>query len=176
MPTTQLDVGIFSAIISFLACIGLYPLLLLEHTRSIKPSDLAVVYLLASLACDSADLGKVVYENGTSVGILPATASLLLKFVLMVAESRGKERILRGPPGQWPPEKLSGVLGRAFFWWINPILAQGYRNILTGDNLPPMDRELSSKLRRRRALQAWDQRGKSRGSSRLVLPLSTRSF
>jgi ATP-binding cassette, subfamily C (CFTR/MRP), member 1 len=156
---TEFDIAIVSAIASFVACIGLCPLLFLEHIRSIKPSDLAVVYLLVSLACDSAELGTTVAENGTSAGVVLATANLFLKFVLLVAECRGKERIMRAPYSQWPPEQLAGVLGRAFFWWINPILAQGNRNILTADNLPPMDRTLLSKLRRHRALQAWDQRG-----------------
>jgi ATP-binding cassette, subfamily C (CFTR/MRP), member 1 len=151
-PTPQLDISLFSAIASFIASLGLCPLLFLEHARSIKPSDLAVVYLLASFTCDSGVLAETVYDNGASVSVLPAMVSICLKFVLLVAESQGKERILRGPRGQLPPEQLAGVLGRTFFWWINPILAQGNRNILTGDSLPPLDYKLSSKLRRHRAL------------------------
>lgn len=157
--TSQPSLGLLSAITSFIACIGLCPLLSLEHSRSIRPSDLASVYLLVSLTCNSAELGTTIYENGTSAAILPAMASLCLKFVLLVAESRSKERILQGPRGQWSPEQLAGILSRTFFWWINSVLVQGSRNILTGDSLPPIDHKLSSELLRRRALRAWDQRG-----------------
>ncbi|WYZ44670.1 hypothetical protein EsH8_VII_001106 [Colletotrichum jinshuiense] len=158
--TSQLDIVLFSAIASFIACVGLCPLLVLEHSRSVKPSDLAVVYLLGTLACDSIQLGTTVYGNGISAVEGPAIANIFVKFVLLVTESQGKGTILRGPHGQWPPELLAGILDRTFFWWINSILAQGNQKILTEDNLPPLDPQLSSELLRHRALKAWDQRVK----------------
>lgn len=119
-----------------------------------------VIYLLVSIACDAALVGTWVYPDmSISVG-LPAISKLCLKFVLLVAESQGKGGILRGARGHWPPEQLAGILNTTFFWWINPILAQGSRDILTGENLPSIDHELSSKLLRHRALIAWDQRGR----------------
>lgn len=166
-PASQFDIGILSAITSFIACIGLCPLLLLEHTRSIRPSDLAVTYLLVTLACDTAEFGTAVYDHAAWPHVamplraaLPAIANFCVKFVLLVAESRGKEAILRGSRDQWAPEELAGILSRIFFWWINSILAQGRRSILTEDSLPPIDHKLSSRLLRHRALLAWDQRGK----------------
>lgn len=163
---SQFNIGILSAITSFIACIGLCPLLLLEHTRSIRPSDLAVTYLLVTLACDTAEFGTAVYENAAWPHValplraaLPAIANICVKFVLLVAESRGKGTILRGARDQWAPEELAGILSRTFFWWINSILAQGRHNILTEDSLPPIDHNLSSRLLRHRALLAWDQRG-----------------
>jgi hypothetical protein len=146
-----------TAILSVLACIGLCPLLFLEHTRSIRPSDLAVVYLLVTLVCDSIDLGTLLRVNGVSYRAGLAMANLLVKFVLVVIESRGKAAILRE---QRSPEESAGVLARTFFWWINPILARGNRYVLTGECLPPMDQKLSSNLRRQRALQAWAKRGR----------------
>lgn len=158
-PKSEIRIHVFSSTASFLACLGLYPLLLLEHTRSIKPSDLATLYLLASFVCSSVDMGTTLFEHGTFTYVVPGLAISFLKFMLLVSESRGKEKLLRDPQYRWPPEQLSGVLGKAFLWWINPILAQGNRNVLTSDNLPPLDRKLSSRLRRQKALQAWDQRG-----------------
>lgn len=165
--TSQLDIVLFSAIASFIACVGLCPLLVLEHSRSVKPSDLAVVYLLGTLACDSVQLGTTLYGNGISAVAGPAISNIFVKFVLLVIESQGKGTILRGPHGQWPPELLAGILDRTFFWWINSILAQGNQKILTEDNLPPLDPQLSSELLRHRALKAWDQRG-SHGSNRMT--------
>ncbi|KAK0640764.1 P-loop containing nucleoside triphosphate hydrolase protein [Cercophora newfieldiana] len=156
----------FSAIPSVLACIGLCPLLFYEHTKSTRPSDLAVLYLLLTLVPDSVDLGARIHDDGISVGVGLAAASALLKLVLVVIESRGKASILRD---ERSPEESSGVLSRIFFWWINPILAKGNRNILTGEELPPMGQKLSSELRRQKALQAWDRRAKPEG--KMTLPM-----
>lgn len=134
-------------------------MLFLEHTRSIKPSDLAAVYLLASLACDAAELETTTYQDVTFPVALGVIAKLCVKSLILVVESRGKGEILRRQYSQWPPEQLAGVLSRTFFWWINSILAKGNRDILTGDSLPPIDHKLSSMLLRHRALKAWDQRG-----------------
>lgn len=114
-----------------------------------------------SLACDSAELGTTTYRDVTLPIAIPATAKVGVKLVLLVLESREKEKILRGHDVQWPPEELAGVLSKSFFWWINPVLAQGSRGILSGDSLPPIDRKLSSRTLRLKALRAWDQRGNS---------------
>jgi ATP-binding cassette, subfamily C (CFTR/MRP), member 1 len=165
LPTSQVDIDFLSVLTSFISYIGLCPLLFLEHTRSIKPSDLAVVYLLISLACDAAELGTTAYQDVTFPVALGVIAKLCIKFLILVVESREKGGILRRQYGQWPPEQLAGVLSRTFFWWINSILAKGSRDILTGGSLPPIDHKLSSKLLRHRALKAWDQRGNPRHSS-----------
>lgn len=160
----QFDIDILSAITSFTACIGLCPLVLLEHSRSIRPSDLSVIYLCVTLTCDSVDLGTAVYDNSVisaALPVIPLTLNIFFKFVLLVIESRGKENILRDSVGNLAPEETAGILSRAFFWWINPILAQGRRNILTEDSLPSIDYRLSSRLLRHRALLAWEQRGQA---------------
>jgi len=139
-----------------LASIALCPLLLLEHTRSVRPSDVAVVYLLVTLICGSLELGTVIHDNGLSIGIWIAAAGTAVKFVLLVAESQPKDEILLE---QVSPEESAGILSRSFFWWINPILVKGNRKILTGECLPELDKKLLSESRRGRALAAWAQRG-----------------
>ncbi|CCF34829.1 hypothetical protein CH063_01208 [Colletotrichum higginsianum] len=168
------DVHLVSAVASFTACVGLCPLLALEHTRSVKPSDLGIVYLLASTACDFAELGTSHYGNRTSEAVTPGIVNLFVKFVLLIAESRGKKPILRDPRGQQSPEELANILDRTFFWWINPILALGNRHVLAEENLPPMGHMLSSKSLRQQALRAWDQRAKPEGRTTLpkILALS----
>ncbi|PTB62192.1 P-loop containing nucleoside triphosphate hydrolase protein [Trichoderma citrinoviride] len=171
-PGLPFDIDILSAITSLIACLGLCPLVFLEHTRSIRPSDLSVLYLGVTLACDSVDLWTTVYEDGVTSDalwdLLPAIVSICIKLVLVVVESQRKDEILRESSAKFSPEELSGVLSRTFFWWINPILAQGWRNILTEDSLPPIGAGLSSKLLRHQASVAWDQRAKPIG--KLTLP------
>ncbi|KAF6805035.1 hypothetical protein CMUS01_14711 [Colletotrichum musicola] len=153
------------AIVAFVASVGLAPLIFLEHSRSISPSDLAIAYLIISLACDAVELAT---NDHAHVMLMPAKysldlpmfANLGIKFTLLWIENRGKRAILRDEHQQHSPEELGSVLNRTFFWWINSILAKGNRSILTEESLPPLDDKLSSKLRRQRALRAWDQRSK----------------
>ncbi|KAK2035131.1 P-loop containing nucleoside triphosphate hydrolase protein [Colletotrichum zoysiae] len=160
-------IRLYSAITSLIACVGLAPLLFLEHNRSLKPSDLAIVYLLLSLACDVAESGTIEYGDATFTSIVPRIAILCIKALLLVVECRRKRTIPKHTHGQWSPEELANILDRTFFWWINPILALGNRHVLTGDNLPPLCQELSSGPLRQRALQVWDQRAKPEGKATL---------
>ncbi|KAK1719659.1 hypothetical protein BDP67DRAFT_130089 [Colletotrichum lupini] len=168
LSTPRLGLNLASAILSLVAYVGLCPLLLLEHTKSVRPSDLAVVYLLVSSGCNLLDLGTGVPDNGSAIIVVPAFTSLCIKGVLLVVELRGKQTILQSPRDQWSPEELSNILDRTFFGWINPIIARGNRYILTGDCLPLMDSKLSSQLRRQQALQAWSQRNKP--EKKMTLP------
>ncbi|OTA04131.1 MRP-type ABC transporter [Trichoderma parareesei] len=171
-PEVPLDIDILSAITSLVACLGLCPLVFLGHTRSVRPSDLSILYLCVTLACDSVDLWTIVYQDAAASvalpDLLPAIVNICLKLVLVVVESQRKDKILRDGSEKWSEEELSGILSRTFFWWINSILAQGRRNILTEDSLPPIGAQLSSKLLRHQASVAWDQRDKPVG--KLTLP------
>ncbi|KAF4874091.1 ABC transporter atnG [Colletotrichum siamense] len=167
---TEFDIGQFAAIASFLACILLCPLLYLEHSRSVRPSDLAIIYLLVSLACDATEFW-LAYEGGklyNDDALYMSIANLALKLVLIFAGSRGKASILRNTGEQSSPEEVGGVLSRTFFWWINPILARGNKFVLSGDSLPSLHTELSSEVLRRRALRCWDQRVKP--ETKITLP------
>ncbi|KAK1986922.1 P-loop containing nucleoside triphosphate hydrolase protein [Colletotrichum cereale] len=159
---------LLSATFSFVACIGLCPLLFLEHGRSIKPSDLATFYLLSSSFCDAARLGVILQHDGISFSFCLFVANACLKLLLLVIECHGKQAILRTPQEQCSPEELAGILNRTFFWWINSILWKGYRNVLIGGNLPPIDSKLSSRVLREQALQAWDLR--DRPEQKMTLP------
>ncbi|KAL6875904.1 P-loop containing nucleoside triphosphate hydrolase protein [Trichoderma longibrachiatum] len=171
-PDLPFDIDVLSGITSLIACLGLCPLVFLEHTRSVRPSDLSVLYLSVTLACDSVDLWTTVYQDTAAsvalTDLLPAIVNICLKLVLVVLESQRKDKILRDGSDKWSPEELSGILSRTFFWWINSILAQGRRNILTEDSLPPIGAQLSSKLLRHQASVAWDQRAKP--IAKLTLP------
>lgn len=149
---------------TFLIAIAfLWPLLYLEHQRSIRPADLAVVFLLTSLVADAV----LLFNKPTEAWLLPST-KVILKLLLVATESQGKQAVLVQPYSEQPPEQHAGILNRAFFWWINPILAQGYQKVLNIDALPGLDDQLSSQHIRRHALKAWDQR--ARPTKKTALP------
>ncbi|EEA22450.1 ATP-binding cassette transporter, putative [Talaromyces marneffei ATCC 18224] len=65
-------------------------------------------------------------------------------------------------------EEASGVLGRIFFWWIHPVLKEGYKAVLNPENLPEIDSQLLSEGLRARAVRAWATR--SEPLNRWTLP------
>ncbi|KAF4437176.1 hypothetical protein FACUT_5830 [Fusarium acutatum] len=152
------------SVASFIATALLCSLLYMERMRSIRPADLAVVFLLVSLGLDVA----VAIQEGLEELFIPAT-KIALKLLLVTAESRSKQRILKTPYSSQAPEELAGILSRISFWWINPILALGNRKILSGDDLPPTDHLLTSEKLRRNGLKAWDQR--ARPLTKITLPI-----
>ncbi|KAG5797000.1 hypothetical protein H9Q69_003963 [Fusarium xylarioides] len=152
------------SVLSFVATALLCPLLYLEHMRSIRPADLAVVFLLLSLGCDMI----VAIQEGLEEWLILAI-KITLKLLLVATESRSKQRILKSPYSSQAPEELAGILSRIFIWWINPILALGNRKILSVDDLPPIGHLLTSEKLRRDGLKAWDQR--ARPLTKLTLPI-----
>jgi ABC-type multidrug transport system fused ATPase/permease subunit len=80
---------------------------------------------------------------------------ICLAGVLLVSECRGKSKILLEPYCNLPPEEKSGILGRTFFWWINPILARGYKGLLDNSTIPGLKKALSSEYLRHVIVEAW---------------------
>jgi ATP-binding cassette, subfamily C (CFTR/MRP), member 1 len=60
------------------------------------------------------------------------------------------------------PEERHGILNRAFFIWINPILLRGYTSILVNQNLPTLSQYMKPKLTREAIIKSWSQRGQSK--------------
>lgn len=139
----------------FLGALALLWVSSLAHWRSIEPSSLVVAYLLAKLACYTvlATVPGVVHDRPLEIvqgcSIIP----------LLFFELQEKRSILLDAYQSEPPEATTSFLGRALFTWINPILFSGYKRILRGDDLPPLDPSLESRNLRRAILRAWDQRG-----------------
>jgi hypothetical protein len=155
------DIDSYSRLVRSLATLAtttlLWPLLYRERTRSVRPSDVGVLFLLMSAGFD------VVAFSHANTSLEPkrgASTTLALKFLLVVMESPSKASILAKPWRDGSPERLAGIISRAFFWWISPVLVTGYSMILTSDALPRLDHDLSSEHLRSRAIQAWDRRAR----------------
>lgn len=147
----------------FLGALALLWVSSLAHWRSIEPSRIIVACLLAKSACYTvlATLPGEVHDRPLEIvrgcSIIP----------LLFLELQGKRRILLAAYQSEPPEATTSFVGRVFFTWINPILFYGYRRILHGEDLPPLDRALESRSLRQAVLRAWDQRGKPEGAATL---------
>ncbi|KAI9042041.1 P-loop containing nucleoside triphosphate hydrolase protein [Aspergillus affinis] len=156
------------AIALILAAFDLCILLWFGHRRTVRPSTLVILYLGLSLTKDfiawtllSGDLEPL------ERSFLAARAALELCLLMM--ESQSKTRILKPGYRSLTPEKRTGILGRVFFWWINPVLKQGYRDVLTPNALPGIDQAISSTVLRKRIIGAWRERSKP--ETKFTLPL-----
>lgn len=149
-PLTYVETA--SGLIGALALLWVSPL---AHWRSIEPSSLVVAYLSAKLACYVilATVPGVAHDRPLEV----TRGCSIIPFLFF--ELQGKRSILLPAYQSEPPEATTSFLGRVLFTWINPILFSGYRKILHGGDLPPLDRDLDSNNLRQAILRAWDQRG-----------------
>lgn len=171
----------------------------MEHRRSVRPSSLLALYLLASSAGDvvrvTAPEAEVLSRETKNLSIV----RVCIELAFLAAECQSKASVLRSPYQDLSPEETGyvisqhifsmpgyyfaaqlagslgtgirqmdiadgrnryrGILGRTFFWWINPILREGYQSVLVAEDLPPADEKLSSENLRKKILVSWDDRG-----------------
>lgn len=129
-----------------------------EHLYAVQPSTLLSLYLLAHLAGQLVLLTAptIISKAGRKheLGI----GCVVVGVFFLVLENLDKKSILRKPYQQCAPEETTGILGRTFFWWINPILRDGNRSILVAEELPSIDEKLSSGALRKGIIQAWSKR------------------
>ncbi|KAF3400200.1 Multidrug resistance-associated protein 1 [Penicillium rolfsii] len=144
---------------STLGSMALFILSFFEHRRTVRPSSAVAIYVALSAVNDF-----VILTMPTSdlelLSLVLVSIRLVLEISLLVAESQNKVSILKPVYKHLPPEELTGVFGRALFWWIHSILKDGYRGFLMQDDLTRVDRALSSKIVRKRLIRAWNQRRK----------------
>ncbi len=146
---------VISLLASLLAACGLTLLLPLEQQRSLRSSDTATLYLVASISCDFISLTMPSGTPFTQVShtlIFRASAHAAL-----LALECGSNR-LHSNLTMSSPDEINNVLSRVFFTWINAILLQGYRRILVDYDLPPLARNMQPKRTREAMLRAWAQR------------------
>ena len=156
-----------------IAAFGLAFLSFTEHRRSTKPSSLILIYILSSLLCDLIQLTVPSLRSLPAHKRLGLTLQLTAKAIVLCTELPGKEPDLFQEWRGLPPEETASIFNRSFMWWMNTILARGYRNTLINDELPEIDHALSSAVLRERILRIWSQSGELVLFSRLSFARSS---
>jgi ATP-binding cassette subfamily C (CFTR/MRP) protein 1 len=144
---------------SQLAALGLGLLLLLEQQRSLKPSDLALLYLIASILCDAVYITMPLETARQTSTSHPVIFRCFMHLALLILESRTRHPAFSTVSEGQSPEEVYGVLSRVLFTWINPILFRGYKNVLGDKDLPSLSRDIKPEFTRNAMLQAWSRRG-----------------
>lgn len=152
---------------SLIAALGLNLLLYFEQRRASKPSDLATLYLLASVLCDLVALTAPAPSTVRPQRTRCLLHALLLALEFFVPRANPPERY-----GHCPED--GSILSKLFFAWINPILLRGYSSsssLLLSHDLPPLGRDLNAKLSREAMIASWNRRLRL-PATRMALPLA----
>ena len=150
-----------SAVVSAIAALGLAVLLYLGQRRLSGPSDAVITYLVTIVACDVVVLtapsaAPVPTEVGRLVSVRLLGHSLLLALELLNPRTPS---VIADVSARQSPEEKSDLISRAFFGWINPILVQGYKNILINRDLPHLSQDVQPATARGEMLRSWNGRG-----------------
>jgi len=149
--------SIFVNVVSFVAALAVCQLSFFEHGRSVKPSTLLILYLLASVICEGVFLRSFYLNNGNSATPPVLTAAFGLKFIFLILEPTNKRSYLREHYKELPVEQTVSDLNRAFLFWVNDLILLGNSKILTYPDLPSLDDGLKSRYLRVRMEDTWDK-------------------
>lgn len=133
-----------------------------SHRRSVRPSNLAVAYMLARFLCYLVWIpaASQLHPPFRRTRIYPAVQACV-SLVVLASEAQSKRSVIYPSHADEPPEATSSFVGNGLFLWINPILARAYKKPLDDDGIPVLDREAASKTLRQAILQSWGLRGES---------------
>lgn len=153
---TTVATAIVSLVASLLFCLLSYT----EHVKSVKPSLVLNAYLFVTLLFDIArarTLWLRHYNDFNEVIAIVFTAAVALKFVILLLEAVEKRWILRPKYEDYPPEAISGIYNKSFFWWLNPLFRRGYSNFLYIEDLFTLDKHLVAEYLHDKLQGTWDK-------------------
>jgi ATP-binding cassette subfamily C (CFTR/MRP) protein 1 len=123
--------------VALAASIATIILLAIEHNRSIRPSSVLQVYLVASLFSDAVQIRTLFHRGYVPIIARLQCSDLACQVLLLVIESLSKRRWV--VPGEVPysPEDFAGIVSRTVYFWLNPLMFKGNRQILSIDDVYP---------------------------------------
>lgn len=128
---------------------------ILEQKGSIGPSGIILVYIACHLTRDLLEL-RVISSCSSIGACYLITWRALLEGIWLAwgLRARGFFSYCGQEPGS-TSEEAAGLIGQVFFWWLHPVLREGYSARLSVSHLPEINGHLSSKRLRRQILESW---------------------
>ncbi|KAH6677549.1 P-loop containing nucleoside triphosphate hydrolase protein [Halenospora varia] len=115
------------------------PLSHLEHTRSIRPSSILIVSLLFSTLFDIVRTRTLWAIADNRLIAVIFSVSVGVRILLFLLEAKGKRSLLKLKYQDIGTETTTGIIGQSLFWWLNPLLRRGYKDILSIGDLMTLD-------------------------------------
>jgi ABC-type multidrug transport system fused ATPase/permease subunit len=107
------------------------------------------IFILVQVALDAVMVRTawlITGESSSHTTARLATASLITRALILLAETRRKTRWLRWNVEEHSPEETSGIISLSVFLWLNRLFLRGYRSVLAVENLYPLDLAMDSKI------------------------------
>lgn len=143
-----------AAVLTFITSVGLLFLSHLEHLYSVQPSSLLNLFLSWTIVFDAVRARSLWLSSYTVLAAL-YIASIAVKLLWFFLETRPKLAYFVNKTMQYGDEETKGFYNRAFFWWVNPLLFLGFKQSISLEELPYLDRALSANELHRKFSAQW---------------------
>jgi hypothetical protein len=121
---------------------------LADHNKSPRPSVLLSIYLSLTLLPDAAQARTFFLSSDDAPEVTYSSvfcAALALKVIILLLEAKKKSQWLAWDKKDHSPEEYSGIFSLGVFAWLNKMFLDGYKGVLTLDDLYPLDSALDGK-------------------------------
>lgn len=137
----------------------------IEDQRSVKPSDLLVLYFSATSLLYIPRLRTLwlIPSVGPARGLW--TTIFALNVVALFVESAHKTKLLHPLYRNVTKEQAAGFWMQSFYTWVLPLFRVGYGKVLTLRDMPQIDGDLREETAGRRLEESWQS---SRGRHRML--------
>ena len=115
-------------------------------------------YLVLSICCEAIIVRTLWLQRYNGIIAAITSISLALRCVLLVTESTSKGNVLLPKWERGSPEATCGLIGKAFFGWLNRLFLAGYSTSLSIEDLYPLDRHLTSEYLYHILAKSWTSR------------------
>ncbi|KAH6995503.1 ABC transporter [Ilyonectria sp. MPI-CAGE-AT-0026] len=147
-----------NAVLTLIASLGACVLSWLEHERNPKPSFIVTSWLFFSGFLDLAR-SRTLWMIGDGYQTIPVllTCSLVLRLILLVLESLGKRHLLVPQYKDSERDITRTLFETVLFWWLNPLLAVGYKRNIALSDLYPLEKDMHSDDWHKNIAEAWEK-------------------
>jgi hypothetical protein len=83
------------------------------------------------------------------------TSTVSFKLLVFIIEAIEKRDILLSQYKHYSPESTSGIYSRSLFWWLNPLLRDGFKKVLTDEDLYPVDFDMRAEAVQQQLREEW---------------------
>ncbi|KAK2853332.1 hypothetical protein FQN49_005174 [Arthroderma sp. PD_2] len=131
-----------------------------EHLYTVTPSLMLNLFFFFTLFFDIARARTLWLRDDSDSGQIIAwgfTATVALKFVILLLEVAEKKFMLKPEYKDYPPEATAGILNRSFFLWVNALFWEGFSKLLFVEDLYELDKHLFSENVHNRMNAAWEK-------------------
>ncbi|CCF45895.1 ABC transporter [Colletotrichum higginsianum] len=152
------DVSLAAGVLNFIAVLAATFHSYLEDQRSIRPSDLLILYFSASVFLSLPRLRTLWLVSSGGAPKVLWTVILALTTFIVPLESVSKRKFLRPPYETLTKEEETGFWGRSFFTWLLPFFRLGYSRIIHIRDIPDVDADLTGEVAGEKLERAWARR------------------